>query len=497
MAGTYSHSILEGKSPQYAYVLVILSGGFAFIISQFGDPIAAWLFYTLLAALFASIWPDRALQWAVWLCLPIFLLICFDVLITGSTYGLWRNGMIFAKALPSACIGTYVGSKLSVRKITTRFGIVRVNRKRLNGNGRGAGNSLALKNFAAPVASVKTVSSRRSSGNPAHAIAPVVKVRDLNAALIKAAQAGEPDRIRLLVAQGADVNAESKEQWTPLMIASLGGDVEMVKTLFGSGAAPNSSGGQGWTALMIAAIEGHLEIVRALLESGAQVSAGNHTGWTALRFAVSMDETEILRVLIGAGADVNSADHEGRTALMQAAEENILGSLKALLDGGADPCIKDHNGQTALMIARQHGHTESIKLLKEAQAKAATDINAPVNLLSDDDSYFYLLKEELEEMLSFHPDSSAQAGDDVVARLLSAIQTVQEHIDATRKERSLAPSEISHKLVLTLREAAALSGLPRRHLLEAIEEGRLKAQLIKHGWRITRARLDDYIRRLS
>lgn len=496
MAGTYSQSILEGKSPQYAYVLVILSSGFAFILSQFGDPVAAWLFYTLLAALFASVWPDRALQWAVWLCLPIFLLICFDILITGSTYGLWRNGAIFVKALPSACFGAYVGSKLSVRKIATRLGNVRVNRKRVNGNWSGERNGRALKDLAAPVASFKTLSSGHSHSRPVQAIERVAKVKDLNAALIKAAQAGDLDSIKLLVAQGADVNAQSKEQWTPLMIASRGGDVEMVKALFGNGAAPNTSGRQGWTPLMIATIEGHVEIVRALLESDAHVSASNHTGWTALRFAVSMDETEILRLLIGAGANVNSVDHEGRTALMQAAEENIQGSLKALLDGGADPRIKDRNGQTALMIARQHGHTESIRLLKDAQAKAVNDIDAPSNLLSDDDSYFYLLKEELEEMLSARPDSS-QAGDDTVARLLSAIQTVQEHIDAARKERSLAPSEISHKLVLTLREAAALSGLSRQHLLEAIEERRLKAQHLKHGWRITRVELDAYIRRLS
>lgn len=496
MAGTYSQSILEGKSPQYAYVLVILSGGFAFILSQFGDPVAAWLFYTLLAALFASIWPDKALQWAVWLCLPIFLLICFDVLITGSTYGLWRNGAIFVKALPSACVGTYVGSKLSVRKIATHFGNVRVNRKRVNSNWRAERNSLALKDPSAPVESFKTASSSHIYSSHVQAIERVAKVKDLNAALIKAAQAGDIDSIKLLLAQGADVNTQSREQWTPLMTASLGGDVEMVRTLFGSGAAPDTPGAQGWTALMIATIEGHLEVVRALLESDAQVNAGNHTGWTALRFAVSMDETEILLLLIEAGADVDSVDHEGRTALMQAAEEDIQRSLKALLEGGADPYIKNHQGQTALMIARQHGHTESSRLLKEAQAKAANDIDAQANLLSDEDSYFYLLKEELEEMLKARPDSS-QAGDEVAARLLSAIQTLQEHIAATRKERSLAPSEISHKLVLTLREAAALSGLPRHHLLEAIEKRRLKAQPIKHGWRITRIELDAYIRRLS
>ncbi|HEY0323557.1 MAG TPA: ankyrin repeat domain-containing protein [Pyrinomonadaceae bacterium] len=496
MASTFSHSIVGAKSPQYAYALVILSGGIAFIISQGGELIAAWLLYALLAALFASIWPDRALQWAGWLCLPILLLICFDVLVTGSFYGVGRNGTILIKALPSACLGVYVGSRLSVRKVANHLATERVNRRRAPAFGKGAQTSLVLKDRATPGASVKAISSGHGSKLPAKVTKPVTPALSLNATLIKAAQDGDLERIKLLVAQGADVNALSRDEWTPLMIASLGGDVEMVKTLFGNGAALHDAGGKGWTALMIATIEGQTDVVRALLEHGAEVSAKNNAGWTALRFAVSMDETEILRVLLDAGADVNVADKEGKTALMQAAGENIRESLKVLLDAGADPHLKDHKEQTALMIARQCGHTEIIKLLKEAQAKASAGIDASANILSDDNSYFYLLKEELEDGLNSYSGSPTQA-DDIVSRVLSAIQIVQGHIDATSKERILSPSEISHKLVFTLKEAATLSGLPRQHLLEAIEGRRLKAQLIKHAWRIKRAELADYIRRLS
>jgi hypothetical protein len=49
-------------------------------------------------------------------------------------------------------------------------------------------------------------------------------------------------------------------------------------------------------------------------------------------------------------------------------------------------------------------------------------------------------------------------------------------------------------MMFTLQEAASLSGFPRHHLVEDIELGRLKAWLIKHGWRIARADLGDYIR---
>jgi ankyrin repeat protein len=381
MAGTYSISIRKRETPQYAYVLAIFSGGIAFLVPQLGAPVATWLSYAPLAALFGSIWPKRALQWGGWLCLPIVVLVCFDFMVTGSITMLVSTGTIFVKSLSSGCLGAYVGSKLSLRKIANRPAHGHPNRRRPNGNVNRARNVLALKDLAAPAPSVKTIYSSHSSDGPVQAIEPAAHLRALNAALIKAAQEGDLKRIKLLVADGADVNAKSSDQWMPLTIAAQALDVEMTVTLFGQGAPLDAI--NGWTALMIATIEGHVEVVRALLERGAQVSARNNKGWTALRFAVSMDETEILQMLLDAGADANIADHEGTTALMQAAGENSRESLKMLLDAGADPHIKDHNQQTALRIAQQQGHTEIIKLLTEAEAKASSDIEAPLHILYD------------------------------------------------------------------------------------------------------------------
>jgi ankyrin repeat protein len=387
MVGTRSNSILERESPQYAYSLAILIGGIAFAVSQLRAPVVIWLLsYALLAALFASVWPYRALQWGGWLCLPIILLICFDVFVTGSTSGLLSNGKILVKALPAACLGAYLGSKLSIREITNGFTNKPAKRKELYGNGNGAHGGLVLKELTAFNASAQTNFSSHSSRDALQAIEPAAHFNALNTALMKAAQEGDLNRVKLLVADGADVNAERRDQWTPAMIAAGGGDGEMVERLFGEGLALAASSNKGWAALMIATIEGHTEVVRALLEHGAQVNAENNKGWTALRFAVSMDETEILHLLLEAGADVNLVDHEGKTALMQAAGENIKESLKALLDAGADPHLKDHNEQTALMIAHRQGHTKIIKLLKEAEAKTSTESSALINILDAGDS---------------------------------------------------------------------------------------------------------------
>ncbi|HEX8747103.1 MAG TPA: ankyrin repeat domain-containing protein [Pyrinomonadaceae bacterium] len=497
MTSAYYDSIPEAKSPQYAYTLAILSGGIAFFIAQFGDTAAFWLSYVLLAALFASIWPHSAWQWAGWLCLPILLLTLFDLLITRSSYRFLFDVMMFAKALPLAGLGVYVGSKLSIRKITYRYANAQRGRRKSSNHSRRNQSSFELNGHAVPVAIRKPSFSIPRHQDQIRAIEPEAPAQSLSDALIKAAQAGDLDKIGLLVAQGVDVNAMSDDKSTPLMIATLGGDAQMVEALFGKGAAVNATLCNGWTALMIATIEGHAGVARSLIEHGADINAANNRGWTPIRFAVSMDETEILRLLLEAGADVNFSDAQGQTALMQAAGEDSIASIKMLLDAGADPHPKDKNGRTALMIAREHGCTRSIKLLKEALAKAALPDNAAGCLQCDDDSYLYLLKEELEEKLSRPAALSAHAADDMSEMLRSSLQAVREQIESNRKERLLTPSELSHKLMLTLREASTLSGLPRHHLLEAIEGGTLRAQLIKHGWRITRESLDDYIRRLS
>jgi excisionase family DNA binding protein len=57
---------------------------------------------------------------------------------------------------------------------------------------------------------------------------------------------------------------------------------------------------------------------------------------------------------------------------------------------------------------------------------------------------------------------------------------------------------IAAKLILSLKEASALSGISRDYLVEAIKKRKLKARLdeIGRGYRIKRADLEDYIKKL-
>jgi len=55
---------------------------------------------------------------------------------------------------------------------------------------------------------------------------------------------------------------------------------------------------------------------------------------------------------------------------------------------------------------------------------------------------------------------------------------------------------IADKLLLTIAEAQALTGLSREFLRDAINKGELKAKVIGKGWRVKRSDLEAYIDKL-
>jgi excisionase family DNA binding protein len=56
--------------------------------------------------------------------------------------------------------------------------------------------------------------------------------------------------------------------------------------------------------------------------------------------------------------------------------------------------------------------------------------------------------------------------------------------------------DVADKLLLTLAEAQALTGLSRATLRDAIEAGELKARQIGRAWRVKRGDLEGYIKKL-
>jgi len=84
--------------------------------------------------------------------------------------------------------------------------------------------------------------------------------------LIKLTIKNDIEGVKKLIADGADINIQSNEGDTALIIASYRGYTEIVKILFEEGADINIQSNEGDTALTDAEKQGHVEIVKILKE---------------------------------------------------------------------------------------------------------------------------------------------------------------------------------------------------------------------------------------
>jgi len=140
--------------------------------------------------------------------------------------------------------------------------------------------------------------------------------------LITAAENGNVDKIRELLALNADVNSKTQSGITALMMASMGGHTDIVKLLIAGEAEVDAKSNRGVTALITAAKEGHDGIVEILLKYGANADLETEGGLTALDVAMEEGHTEIVKRLESATSDL-SVNHKSRGLISPAADKSF------------------------------------------------------------------------------------------------------------------------------------------------------------------------------
>jgi len=140
-------------------------------------------------------------------------------------------------------------------------------------------------------------------------------------ALLKAAFAGDLQKVQSLVAGGANINVQSNEFYdmgmhrdvTPLMCAAAKGHLEVVVWLLehqanhaGETMLTKSEGGPGTQALHFAAAGGHEEVVSALLDAGANPNAEGKLGRTPLTEALREGKLSCAKLLLARGASAGA-----------------------------------------------------------------------------------------------------------------------------------------------------------------------------------------------
>ena len=90
----------------------------------------------------------------------------------------------------------------------------------------------------------------------------------------------------------------NKTGWSALHYAASKGYLEIVQFLISNGADVNAKSPNETTPLMMASRYGHIQVVRLLLTSGADLALQNQQGLTAIDFASNANQTEIKDGLI-------------------------------------------------------------------------------------------------------------------------------------------------------------------------------------------------------
>jgi ankyrin repeat protein len=214
--------------------------------------------------------------------------------------------------------------------------------------------------------------------------------------LSDAANKGDIEKVRELIAKGYNVNTRDEANWTPLHRAIFMGHKEIAKLLIANGADVNAKNNIGVIPIMLAVIRDYNDIVELLIKNGAQktiyVAAAqgdiesaktflkkdpnlvnalaSNDGWSALHWAAYMNRLDVIKLLIENGVDVNIRDRiNDVTPLYWAVHKGHLDAAKLLIAKGADVKIKFKNGGT---ILHGPGTLETAKLLIDNRA----DVNA-------------------------------------------------------------------------------------------------------------------------
>ena len=115
-------------------------------------------------------------------------------------------------------------------------------------------------------------------------------------ALMHASWRGQAAAVKWLLARGARVDSEPM-RWGALHYAAFAGHGEVAKLLLENGADINARSTNGSSVLMMAVYEGHEDLVRQLLARGADNSVRNDRGDDALSWAIKFNRLAIARLV--------------------------------------------------------------------------------------------------------------------------------------------------------------------------------------------------------
>ena len=184
------------------------------------------------------------------------------------------------------------------------------------------------------------------------------------------AQNGDVGGIRYLLAQGVDVDARNEAGATALMEAAYANQYEAVALLLAAGADVNAEKDNwGSTPLELAAFQGNPELLHLLIGAGAD--AKNYS--VLLNAARHNSDPEVIRVLVNAGAYIDFEGYAGFN-LIRAIPERNEAALEVMREAFNSETLKnispESNPDRVLVLMAQYGGPKLVEALLEAGASS-------------------------------------------------------------------------------------------------------------------------------
>ncbi|GAB2679583.1 ankyrin repeat domain-containing protein [Kribbella swartbergensis] len=194
------------------------------------------------------------------------------------------------------------------------------------------------------------------------------------AVLLEAAEAGDANRVAAALAAGAPLESRDEHRRTALLLASLGDHVDTARLLVALGADPDAQDDRQDSAWLVTGVTGSVAMLETLLPADPDLNLRNRFGGISIIPASERGHVDYVRRVVQTGINVNHVNNLGWTALLEAV---ILGKgtepwqqiVAILLAAGANPSLADSNGVTPLQHAVDRGYDEIATLLRKAGAR--------------------------------------------------------------------------------------------------------------------------------
>ena len=186
-------------------------------------------------------------------------------------------------------------------------------------------------------------------------------------AFLQACQKGPLDLVEAFIVCGMPIRTTTDRE--PAIIkAAESGKLEHVKLILRYGGSLDTKDIVGDTALHTAANWGHEQLVQQLSEMGATCDTINEKKWTPLSKALNTQKHGMVDVILACGADPDFGRHKRATPI---ALTKDTASMAKLLKKGADPhLIIDPKTENTLLLARTASkQIDQVKLLLEHGAR--------------------------------------------------------------------------------------------------------------------------------